>query len=138
MKTYKDIIKNISESNSIAELDTTNAIEFIFRDLKVKLESMEDIEIYILGLGSFVPKRKKIYDLIFYYEAKKRNIQEKQLKEVTKKIISEDCDRKIESLKRLNELYKQRDQKRKEFKDGKKQIIGDIQEPETNMGRAEE
>lgn len=99
---------------------------------------MDNIEIYMYGLGSFEARRKKIYDLIFYYEAKKRNIQEKKMKENTRAIIIDDCDHKINQLKALHELYKVKDNEKKEFKDEQRQVTGDIQEQKINLGGSEE
>ncbi len=135
IKNYRAIATEISQKLSISEQEINQVLRLFGQEATDKLQSFGDIEVYLYGLGSFVARRKKIYDLIKYYQVRKERLEQLVVK-ANKEGLIFDCEEKIEKLKKLNELYKARDSKRRELKN--EQITGDIQEPQADMGRLAE
>lgn len=136
IENNKSIASTISKSLNIGEEEVNRVLDFVGKATKKELEGFNDIEIYIYGLGSFVARRKKIYDLMKYYEVRAERLASSQMKEDLKASLIEDCHIKIEKLRILNLMYKERDSNRKKLKD--EQTTRGIQEQTPDMGRTEE
>lgn len=132
----KSISKEIANRLNFNQEEVFRALDFVYRDAKAQLENFKDIEIYMFGLGSFVARRKKIHHLIKYFQVRKEKLSELNNTKLDTETLIADCDKKIEQLKLLNDLYKIRDEKRKQLKN--EQTVGNISEPETDLGRTEE
>lgn len=137
IKNQKDVAKLVAPSLGVSEKEVTQVLNLLMQSTKEKLESIEGNEIYIYNLGSFVTKRKKIHDLIKYYEVRKARLAEKDFNEEMKAALITDCDIKIQQLINRREDYKTKDLARKEFKQSQNEqsdINGSLQESESDLG----
>lgn len=131
IKNQRDVAKIISPSLGVSEKEVIQVLSLLMQSTKEVLEGIESNEVYIYNLGSFTTKRKKIYDLIKYYEVRRAKLLEKEFNPETKAALIADCDFKLERLKQRNLDYREKDAARKAFKQNQHEqedIDGSIQE----------
>lgn len=140
IKIINDLYKPVADLLDINESEIECVLDFFYKDAKSKLENFSNIEIYLYGLGTYTAKRRKIYDLIKYYEVRKENvIKNNILKSSTKEIMIADCEDKIGKLIALRNKQESKDESRKQFKQNKShETTRDISEQESDLGRTEE
>lgn len=141
IKNQKDVAKAVAPSIGVSEKEVIQVLNLLMHSAKEKLESIEGNEIYIYNLGSFVTKRKKVHDLIKYYEVRKAKLAEKDFDEKIKETLIADCEFKIQQLINRREEYKTKDSARKEFKQAQNEQsndVGSVQESESDLGGLQE
>lgn len=139
IKNQRYVAQIVAQSLGVSENEVSQVLNLFYKTAKQNMEEIVDNEIYLYGLGSFVTKRKKLYDQIIYYEVRKKNISESNKPQELKETLMQECDEKIQALKERVEDYRKKDLARKIFKQNQNEqttVDGGVQESESDLGRS--